>query len=151
MRRLLKSFPDKSSNLKLEEIKVEINEIKKQAQKEQNVEPVSFFQSQEKQKNHTGELTETIVLGELLGYLRVNKKMATLMICRQISKLEIEDKCVVIYQTNEDEISNNEQVCMELKQFFDSKGLSYKVYKKEKERDPIQELNEMLDGKLKIE
>ena len=148
---MLKNFPDKSSNLKIEEIKTEIKEIKKQALKEQSIEPVSFFQSQETQENKTSELTGTMVLGELLGYLRVNKKMATLMVCRQISKLEIEDKCVVIYQTGEDEISNNEQVCIELKQFFDSKGLSYKVYKKEKERDPVQELNEMLDGKLKIE
>ena len=131
------------SNLKIEEIKTEISEIKQQAIQENKVEALTIFGSQDKPKEDACEQNGTKLLGELLGYLRTNKKMATLMVCRQISKLEMEDKCVVIYQTSEDEISNNEQVNIELKQFFEGKGLSYRVYKKNKERDPVQELNEM--------
>ena len=90
-------------------------------------------------------------MGELLGYLRTNKLMSILMACRQISKIEINDKQAVIYQSEQDDISGNELVCVELKRFFESKGLSYKFYKKDKTRDPVEELNEMLGGKLKVE
>ena len=150
MRRLLRNFPDKGSNLKIEEIKAEIVEIKKQTLQEVKTEPMAIFESKQEPKAQE-EFDGTKLLGELLGSLRVNRKMATLMVCRQISKLEKEGSVVVIYPSGEDEISDSEQVCLELKQFFDSKGLSYRVYKEEQKRDPVQELNEMLGGKLKIE
>jgi hypothetical protein len=111
---------------------------------------MTIFENKQESKTQE-EFDGTKLLGELLGNLRVNRKMATLMVCRQILKLEKEGNVVVIYPSGEDEISDSEQVCLELKQFFDSKGLSYRVYKEEQKRDPVQELNEMLGGKLKIE
>lgn len=147
MRRWLRNFPDKSSNLETKQIETEIKEIKQIVSKPENVVPATMFETQEKQKT---EFNGTKLLGELLGYLRVNKKMAALMVCRQISKLELDENCVVIYQNADDEISGNEQICLELKQFFDSKGLGFKVFKPKTERDPVQELNEMLGGRLEI-
>lgn len=91
------------------------------------------------------------LLGELLGYLRINKLMSILMICRQIVKIEIDSGDAVIYPGATDEISNNEQVREELKKFFNGKGLGFKMFKEKKERNPIDELNSMLGGKLKVE
>ena len=91
------------------------------------------------------------LLGELLGYLRTNKLMSILMVCRQIVKIEIDSGDAVLYPGATDEISNNEQIREELKKFFIGKGLGFRMYKEKKERNPVDELNEMLGGKLKVE
>ena len=102
-------------------------------------------------KNNKG-INDDLLLGELLGYLRINKLMSALMVCRQISKIDVEDKIATIYADgHEDEFINNEQIALEIKKYFETKGLSYKIYKKEKDRNPIEELNKLLGGKLKIE
>ena len=152
MRRLLKNFPDKGSNLiDKEDVVKEIQDIKQTIQlTEAKSEVVSLFDNVAP-KEDSGVISETQLLGELLSNLRKNKQMSVLMICRQISKIEIIDGIAIIHQSGQDEISVSDQACAELKKFFDSKGLGYRVYKKEKGRDPIQELNEMLGGKLKVE
>lgn len=145
---MLKSFPDKGSSLvQKEKIIEEIKEIKNVV-KEMNAEPPKSFIQEQPQENM---LDGNKVLGELLGHLRTNKLMSVLMVCRQIKKIEIEEKTAVIYPSGSDEISNNEQISETLKKFFDSKGLSYKMYQEKKQRDPVGELNAMLGGKLKVE
>lgn len=145
---MLKSFPDKGSSLvQKEKIIEEINEIKNVV-KEIVCEPQnSFIELQEQTEMFDGNK----ILGELLGYLRVNKLMSVLMVCRQIKKIEFEERTAVIYPSSTDEISGNEQTCVELKKFFDSKGLSYRIYQEKQQRDPVEELNQMLGGKLKVE
>lgn len=146
LRKSLKSFPDNGSGLIQKEIANEIKEIKT-AVKEMVAEPQTSF-IEEKQEV---VLDGNRLLGELLGYLRTNKLMSVLMICRQIAKIEIESAEAVIYPSDTDDISNNEQVREELKKFFNGKGLSFRMYKEKKQRDPIEELNAMLGGKLKVE
>ena len=146
LRKVLKSFPDNGSGLIQKEIIEEIKEIKT-AVKEIVVEPQTSF-VQDKQEP---ELNGNKLLGELLGYLRTNKLMSILMVCRQIAKIEIDSGEAVIYPGETDDISNNEPVREELKKFFNGKGLSFRMYKEKKERNPIEELNSMLGGKLKIE
>ena len=98
MRRLLRSFPDKGSNLIVkEEVVKEIQEIKQTIQlTETKSEVVSLFDNVAP-KEDSGVISETQLLGELLSNLRKNKQMSVLMICRQISKIEIiETRFIVI-------------------------------------------------------
>ena len=145
---MLKNFPDKGSSLVQKETIIEEIKAIKNVVKEMVVENQSnFLVKTEQTENFDGHK----LLGELLGYLRTNKLMSILMVCRQIKKIEIEDRVAIIHPVGSDEISSNEQISMELKRFFDSKGLSYKMYQEKEKRDPVKELNEMLGGKLKVE
>lgn len=149
---MLKIFPAKSSsqnvaNLK-KEIDKEISEIK-QAQKILRVEnPMPFAGLEQKNRG----LVDDNILGDLLFYLRTEKIMSTLMICRQIEKIEIEDSCAYLDSESYDlsELVNNEKHKAQLDIFFKSKGLGFKLKEKIKEFDPIDSLREFFGDKLKI-
>lgn len=91
------------------------------------------------------------LLGELLAFLRENKLMQELLICRQIQKIEVSDG-VAEFSSNEDlsELVSNEVFKAELDKFFKDKNLSFKIKAKEKVVSAEEELNELLGGKLKI-
>ena len=100
-------------------------------------------------KTHDEKL---MILGDMLKFLRENRSMSLLMLCRQIDKIEIEDNVVVIYSNDNDimQLVLNEKYKTELDEFFKDKGLSFRVNEKKQEVSPIDTLNEMLGGKLVV-
>ena len=90
------------------------------------------------------------ILGDLLFYLRENKLMSTLMICRQIEKIEIkEDVCDLCSESNDiDELVTNEKHKLELEKFFKNKGLGFKIQEKIKEKSKVDLLREFFGDKL---
>ena len=150
MRRLLKTFPDKGSSQNVAELKKEIEkeisnikETHKILKAETQV-PSGIFAGQT-----AGKFDENL-LGDLLFYLRTGKMMSTLMLCRQIEHIEIEDKVAYLRSDTTDlsEIVSNEKHKSQLDSFFKSKGLSFKIKEKSKEIDPIDSLREFFGEKL---
>ncbi len=92
------------------------------------------------------------LLGELLKHLRETRSMALLMRCRQISRLEKIDNIVYVHSDDEfiSQIASNEKYKLELDAFFKQKGLSFRIFEKKKEFSAVDELNQMLGGKLII-
>ena len=92
------------------------------------------------------------LLGELLGFLRKERLMSLLMLCRQISKLEIQGKVVEIFSDDDEmlELQTNEKYRVEMIRFFESKGLSFKVHENEKTVSEVDELVRLLGKKLVI-
>ena len=146
LRRLLKIFPVKSPALKVkkDELKKELDSVR---------ETLKFIEDEGNSQENKPKIgvDENILLGELLGYLRTNKLMSALMVCRQISQIKIEDSQAIIFGENGEDLTINESIALELKKFFGTKGLGYKIYKETKTRNPIDELNDLLGGKLRIE
>ena len=148
-RRLLKSFPVKSSNQNIAEFKAE---IKKELTS--IVETKNAIQSElQIFKNNPGVIkpvnNDENMLGDLLFYLRSQKLMSTLMVCRQIEKIEVSDGVALI--SSEADLADlilNEKHKLELDNFFKSKGLSFKIKEKNKEIDPIEKLREYFGDKL---
>lgn len=95
---------------------------------------------------------EDALLGEILKWLRENKLMSTLMICRQIESIKIQDGIAELSfgRGGLDELVLNEKHKVELEKFFKAKGLSYKIKGKTKNISPIQALNELFGDKLII-
>lgn len=93
---------------------------------------------------------ELRLLGDLLRFLRENRLMSVLMICRQIQKIKIEDNVAVIYSDDKqvEEIVKNEKYRAEIDVFFKQKGLGFKLYEKPQTVSAVDILNEMLGGKL---
>lgn len=93
------------------------------------------------------------LFGELLGYLRSNRLMSLLMICRQIEKIDIQEGTAKIISNSQEvqELVSNEAHSAELKKFFECHGLSFLVQEQEKKEDPVEVLKELLGDKLKIE
>lgn len=93
------------------------------------------------------------LLGDLLGFLRTKKLMSTLMLCRQIEKIELTKGQALFYSENADlsELVSNEKYKQDLDLFFKGKGLSYKIKEIKKEINPIDSLKEMFGDKLIIE
>ena len=91
------------------------------------------------------------LLGELLSYLRENRLMQLLLICRQIQKIEIIGTVAEI-SADEDlsELNENENFKAELVKFFASKNLGYKIKEKVKTVSAEDELRALLGNKLKI-
>ncbi len=91
------------------------------------------------------------MLGELLSYLRENRLMQLLLICRQIQKIEIVGSIAEI-SADEDlsELNDNENFKTELVKFFGSKNLGYKIKEKVKTVSAEDELKALLGNKLKI-
>ena len=153
LRRLLRNFPAKSSNLNIAEIKHELSEIKKETAKiveSKNIEQSQMlvFDSQSSiQKNVS---VDENLLGDLLFYLRTQKIMSTLMMCRQIQKIEIKDNVAMLFSEESDltELTTNEKHKVELDKFFKSKGLSFKIKEKTNEIDTIEILKEFFGDKL---
>lgn len=95
---------------------------------------------------------EDALLGEMLKWLRENKFMSTLMICRQIESIKIQDGVAELSSERGglDELVLNEKHKVELEKFFKAKGLSYKIKGKTKSISPIQALSELFGDKLII-
>ena len=95
-------------------------------------------------------LNDENLLGDLLFYLRTQKIMSTLMMCRQIQKIEIKDNVAMLFSEESDltELTTNEKHKFELDKFFKGKGLSFKIKEKTKEIDTIEILKEFFGDKL---
>lgn len=126
-------------------MKVELQEIKSEIQK-------PMFEEISKPQNDESEMSPMKILGELLGFLRKEKSMALLMLCRQISKIEINGKVVEIFSDDDEmlELQTNERHRAEISKFFESKGLSFKVHENEKIVSEVDELKRLLGKKLVI-
>ena len=147
---MLKTFPDKSSNLNVAEIKKEVEEIKVQLTSQKSVHPEMMVFDNQKPANKSFVADENM-LGDLLFYLRSQKLMSTLMVCRQIEKIEVADGVALI--SSEADLADlilNEKHKLELDNFFKSKGLSFKIKEKNREIDPIEILREFFGDKLII-
>ena len=90
------------------------------------------------------------LLGDLLFYLRSEKIMSTLMLCRQIDAIEIVDGIAILRSEREDlsVLIQNEKHKSSLDLFFKEKGLSFKIKEESKQEDPIDELREFFGDKL---
>lgn len=147
---MLKTFPDKSSNLNVAEIKKEVEEIKVQLTSQKSVQPEMMVFDNQKQTTKNFVADENM-LGDLLFYLRSQKLMSTLMVCRQIEKIEVADGVALISsEADLSELVLNEKHKLELDNFFKSKGLSFKIKEKNREIDPIEILREFFGDKLII-
>ena len=147
---MLKTFPDKSSNLNVAEIKKEVEEIKVQLTSQKSVQPEMMVFDNQKQTTKNFVADENM-LGDLLFYLRSQKLMSTLMVCRQIEKIEVADGVALICsEADLSELVLNEKHKLELDNFFKSKGLSFKIREKNREIDPIEILREFFGDKLII-
>ena len=149
-RRLLKSFPVKSSNQNIAEFKAE---IKKELTS--IVETKNAIQSElQIFKNNPGVVkpvnNDENMLGDLLFYLRSQKIMSTLMLCRLIEKIEVADGVAMLFSESNDlsELVTNEKHKTEIDKFFKGKGLGFKIKEKNKEIDPIEKLREYFGDKL---
>ena len=93
------------------------------------------------------------LLGDLLFYLRQNKAMSTLMICRQIERIELKDKVAILCSEKADisEIMTTERNRLELEKFFSQKGLGFKIEEKKKEKNKSDLLKEFFGDKLIVE
>lgn len=128
-----------------EMVKTELKEIKSEIQK-------PMFDDVSKQSVADDSQSSLKILGELLGYLRKERLMSLLMLSRQISKIEVENKTAVIYSDDDDVMSlqTNERYHIELLKFFESKGLGFKVHENEKVTTEVDELKRLLGEKLVI-
>ena len=90
------------------------------------------------------------MLGELLFYLRENKLMSTLMLCRQIEKVEvINDVCELCAEASDiSELTLNERHKLELEKFFKSRGLGFKIQEKIRIKSKVDLLREFFGDKL---
>ena len=153
---MLKSFPVNGSSQKINDEK----NIEKTSEKSQNIANIQIKQviSAEIQEvkqdlfKENAQVDNLKLLGDLLKFLRQSKSMSLLMLCRQISKIEVKDKVAVIYSDDDSisELTNNEKYKLELDEFFKSLGLSFKLYEKQNTVSASDILNEMLGGKLVI-
>lgn len=163
MKRKSRNFPDNGSNHKQsnESILSEIGQIKAELQNKnlsdgsllKQDESVNVEKTQVFNNNTKGTINQNsgdVLLGDLLGYLRENRLMSTLMVCRQIEKVEIENNVASLYSSTTDltELVKNERQKIELDEFFKSKGLSFKILEKKNEVNPIDTLKEFFGEKL---
>ena len=146
---MLKTFPDKSSNLNVAKIKKEVEEIKTKIIETKSVQPEMMVFDNQNSINKSFVVDENM-LGDLLFYLRSQKLMSTLMMCRQIEKIEVTDQVALICSESADlsDLVLNEKHKLELDNFFKSKGLSFKIKEKNREIDPIEILREFFGDKL---
>lgn len=93
------------------------------------------------------------LLGDLLFYLRQNKAMSTLMICRQIERIVIKDNVAILCSEKVDisEIMTTERNRLEVEKFFSQKGLGFKIEEKKKEKNKSDLLKEFFGDKLIVE
>ena len=146
---MLRTFPDKSPNLNVAEIKKEVEEIKTSLISSKSVQPEMMIFDNQKPTSSVKNNDENM-LGDLLFYLRSQKLMSTLMMCRQIEKIEVADGTAFLSSDSADlsDLVSNEKHKLELDNFFKSKGLGFKIKEKNKEIDPIEKLREFFGEKL---
>lgn len=125
--------------------KTEVEKIVQSAPVTENVGLVDFDNLKSGQANPQEDL-----LGELLSWLRKNKQMSVLMMCRQVETLGVENGVAQLFSEKADlgELITNESYKQVLDEFFKSKNLSYKIKEKQKHIDPLGELKEMFGEKL---
>ena len=111
-----------------------------------------FDESSKSPAQSESEAGSIKLLGELLVTLRKSRSMSLLMLCRQISKIELDGKTAVIFSEDKDivDIQNNERYYAEISKFFESKGLSFKVQEVVEDKTEIDELKRLLGRKLII-
>lgn len=111
-----------------------------------------FDESSKSSVQSESEAGSIKLLGELLVTLRKSRSMSLLMLCRQISKIELDGKTAVIFSEDKDivDIQNNERYYAEISKFFESKGLSFKVQEVVEDKTEIDELKRLLGRKLII-
>ena len=153
MRRLLRNFPVNGPSVKIE------NNTEK---KPQNIEKIDLKKvisqeigdiKQEIEQSKSIVLNDEIkLLGELLGYLRQNKEMSLLMLCRQIKSIKVQDGVaeIVSDDNNIDSLVSNEKYHQVIGEFFKGKGLGFKIFEKVKTESAEDVLNKLLGGKLVV-
>lgn len=153
MRRLLRNFPVNGPSVKIE------NNTEK---KPQNIEKIDLKKvisqeigdiKQEIEQSKSIVLNDEIkLLGELLGYLRQNKEMSLLMLCRQIKSIKVKDGVaeIVSDDNNIDSLVSNEKYHQVIGEFFKGKGLGFKIFEKVKTESAEDVLNKLLGGKLVV-
>lgn len=143
-KKLLKTFPDKSSSnkdakeIKIKEaIKVELEEIK------------SKIETTEKENNFDDGFK---LLASLLKELREKKNLKLLTICRQVKNIHIENKKVTLFADEEvlDEISFNTGYQNLLQEFFGKYDLSLNIKNETIKVSVANELRIWLGDKLEI-
>ena len=88
------------------------------------------------------------LLGDLLGQLRAEKKMTTLMACRKIKQITVIGNVAEIEALDDEVLSGKVQE--EIKSFFDSVGLGMKLKIQESDEEDKTSLNNLLGGHLEI-
>lgn len=93
------------------------------------------------------------LLGDLLFFLRETKAMSTLMICRQIEKIEVINNCAVLSSEKADigELVSVDRHKVEMDKFFKNKGLGFKIKDKIIEKSKVDLLREYFGDKLIVE
>ena len=111
-----------------------------------------FDENEKTSVSNESESGSIKLLGELLVTLRKSRSMSLLMLCRQISKIELDGKTAVIYSEDKDMIllQKNERYFAEISNFFESKGLSFKVQEIIEDQTDVDELKRLLGRKLII-
>ncbi len=155
----ISSFPaNGSSEKKLS--KIEIEETKQVVKKleseissiKQEIKDKPIFNENENSSSQIKNDGSIKLLGELLVTLRKARSMSLLMLCRQISKIELEGKTAVIFSEDKDiiDLQKNERYYAEISNFFESKGLSFKIQEIVEDKTEIDELKRLLGRKLVI-
>ena len=95
---------------------------------------------------------ETNWFGELLNYLRQNKYMSLLVICRKILKLSLIENIVQIeFESGlEKDVLSNQTYLQVLNEFFKTKNLDVKIKNNLSEESDKDKLNKLFGGKLQI-
>lgn len=149
LKRLLKNFPAKGLSSTTEKpIEKTQNFITVKKNEEISTENVDFSSNNE--NSYKIDVKYGNLLGELLGYLRLEKMMTTLMLCRRIDEIEVSGEIAFLKSDNNDlqELKENEKHDEVLKTFFEKKGLSYKISEKEINIDTAGKLREFFGDKL---
>lgn len=134
------------------------------AEKPQNIEKVVSKTPQQAQEIEDAKLVDFTrdtpaassgdgtILGDLLSWLRENKQMSTLMTCRQIESVKVENNTAEFCaeQANLSELIANERHKALLDEFFKSKGLGWKVAGNNNADSSMDDLKEMLGDKLTV-
>lgn len=149
LKRLLKNFPAKGLS---SETKVSVEEIQNfiTVKKNENVSAKIVDFSSKNENSYKIDTKYGNLLGELLGYLRLEKMMTTLMLCRRIDEIEVNGEVAFLKSNDNDlqELKENEKHNEVLKIFFEKKGLSYKICEKEINIDMAEKLREFFGDKL---
>lgn len=154
LKRLLKKFPVNGSSIK--EIEESVNKKSQNNEKTalKNVisAEISAIKQEIEQSSPVVINDEIKLLGELLGYLRQNKEMSLLMLCRQIKSIKINGGVAEIDSDDAGiaEIMTNEKYHLVVGEFFKQKGLGFKVFEKVQTESAVDVLNKLLGGKLVV-
>ena len=138
----------------MEKQKTEIKQSEKEAKASVNTEVQTIDFSNIKSSIAPSETLDQgfKLLGELLMFLRKNRLMPMLMICRTIQKIEVNNGIAIISSEQDDvnQLISNENYKSEMDKFMKEHDLSFKIKEKEYKVKPVDILNELVGGKLVI-